>query len=120
MISFISLNSVVKKIQKKGFGWLYARIKREFVSPTFEFTRYLSRQIESLRKLYQRNNDAPQNKIVPEDTLLLIYDLNVVPATFDFAFFWLQLKHSPRAMESQRFLYFSCRIIRSNQIMKRI
>tara|TARA_B110000503_G_C7051933_1_gene372720 strand:- start:548 stop:1006 length:459 start_codon:yes stop_codon:yes gene_type:complete len=75
MISFISLNSVVKKIQNKVFGWLYARIKKEFVSPNFAITRYLSRQIESLRKLCQRNNHAPQNKIVPEDTLLLVYDL---------------------------------------------
>jgi hypothetical protein len=87
MISFVRLNSVVKKIQKKGFAWLYARIKREIVSPTFDITRYMSGQIESLRKLYQRNNDAPQNKIVPQDTLLAVYDLNVVPATFDFAFF---------------------------------
>ena len=87
MISLISLNSVVKKIQKKGFGWLYARIKKEFVSPNFDITRYMSGRIESLRKLYQRNNDAPQNKIVPEDTLLAVYDLNVVPATFDFAYF---------------------------------
>ncbi len=88
MISLVRFNSLAKRIQKKGFGWLYARIKKEFVSPNFDITRYMSGQIESLRKLYQRNNDAPQNKIVPEDTLLAVYDLNVVPATFDFAFFF--------------------------------
>ena len=86
MISFIRLNSVVKKIQKKGFGWLYARIKREFVYPNFAITRLLARQRESLRKLCRRNNGAPQNLIIAEDTLLFIYDLDVVPATFDFAF----------------------------------
>ena len=37
MISFDRLNSVVKKIQKKGFAWLYTRVKRKIVSPTFNF-----------------------------------------------------------------------------------
>ncbi len=85
MISFLRLNLIVKKIRKKGFGWVYSRIQKEFVSPTFALTRYVSRQIESFRKICQRNN-ASQNKIVPEDTLIFVYDLNVVPATFDFAF----------------------------------
>ena len=67
MAVFARLNSLAQKIQKKGFGWLYERIKYELVRPNFAITRYMLGQIESLRKLYQRNNDAPLNKMVPED-----------------------------------------------------
>ena len=87
MAVFARLNSLAQKIQKKGFGWLYERIKYELVRPNFAITRYILGLIESLRKLYQRNNDASPNKMVPEDTLIAVYDLNVVPMTFDFAFF---------------------------------
>ncbi|MDB4087870.1 hypothetical protein N8Z86_03030 [Amylibacter sp.] len=85
MISFDHLNLVVKKIQKKGLSWLYTRVKRKIVSPTFDLLIYLPWQIVSFRKLYQQNNVAPRNKIVPEARLPTVYDLNFVPATFNFA-----------------------------------
>lgn len=86
MVSLVHLSSILKKIKQKGFLWLYARIKNEFVRPTFGVNMYFSGWIEALRKICQWNNRVHQNKIIGEDTLLFIYDLNVVPATFDFAF----------------------------------
>ena len=81
------LNTFVKKIQQQGIGWLFRKIKSELVSPTYAITIYMVEMRESFKKLYQRNNEASRNNMVPDDTLIAVYDLNNSSITYDFAMF---------------------------------
>tara|TARA_B110000014_G_C20104722_1_gene580666 strand:- start:157 stop:1320 length:1164 start_codon:yes stop_codon:yes gene_type:complete len=87
MASLGILNSLLQKIRLKGIGWLFKKIKSELVSPTFAITRYMVRMRELFKKLYQRNNEASRNNMVPDDTLIAVYDLNNSSITYDFAMF---------------------------------
>ncbi len=78
---------ILVKIYRNGFKWLYKRVKFEFLSPKFLVTKYLVKQMEYLRKKFSQKKISTQTNIVSPDTLLVVYDLNFQPITFDFANF---------------------------------
>ena len=78
---------ILVKIYRNGFKWLYKRVKFEFLSPKFSATKYLVKHMEYLRKKFSQKKIATHTDIVSPDTLLVVYDLNFQPITFDFANF---------------------------------
>ena len=85
IISFIL--SIPIKVYRKGFGWLYKRVKLEILSPKSPVLKYLVKRKEYLRRLLRSKKIVTQPNMVSSDTMVAVYDLTVEPITFDFADF---------------------------------
>lgn len=82
-----ALLSLPIKIHRKGFVWLYQRVKYELISPQFPMTKYVVKRIDYLRRIFSSKKIATEISMVSSDTVLAVYDLNFESITFDFANF---------------------------------
>ena len=87
MIDFNRVKQLPGKIKRNGMGWLKERTKAELINPRFVISKIAIRSLEHFRRLFRERSVRTLESIESEDTLLVIYDLNFSPITFDFAFF---------------------------------
>lgn len=80
------LRLVPNKIKKNGFKWILKRAKYESLNPQFMVTRYLVKRLDPLRQLFKWPYSSRKSDVL-NDTLMVVYDLNVESITFDFTFF---------------------------------
>ena len=85
IISFIL--SIPIKVYRKGFGWLYRRVKLEILRPKFPVLKYLVKRLEYLRRSFRSKKIVTPTNMVSSDTMVAVYDLSSEPVTFDFADF---------------------------------
>lgn len=78
---------MLDKIYKKGFKWLYKRVGYELVHPKFVVTKYFVKKLESFRRSIGNNKRKKVLGLTPDDVVIVVYDLNYAPITFDFAHF---------------------------------
>lgn len=105
MNTFFALLSLPVKIYRNGFVWLYKRIKREFLYPSFTLTKYLCQLTEHLRRKTSKKKVVPN--IISSNTLLVVYDFNIEAITFDFAMFLAAAEtFAKNAGKSELFLLF--------------
>jgi len=89
MNSFKNILLLARKINDRGLGWMLDRIRQELRSPGYPVLIAVAACIESLRVMIRRLTVpcAMGNVGYLGDHLLVVYDLNSSPVTFDFAYF---------------------------------
>ena len=78
---------VIYKIHKKGLAWAVSRIKVEFRTPSFRLTRGLINVMKAAEANLKGLIKKPHFPDESSNYLTAIYDLNVHPITYDFAYF---------------------------------
>lgn len=94
------LINIINKIKKKGFSWFFARLKREFRSPTIHFLQVPINFFLTLRRKILRHFNELENK----DLLYGIYDLDVSPVTFNFVEFLIDVEYEARLLGKKGFV----------------
>jgi len=77
---------LAKKVSTKGSPWLYKRIKQELKTPSYLASKQIVIYVEFFRRFIRRMAIS-ESVDYTKDHLLVVYDLNVAPITFDFAYF---------------------------------
>ncbi|MBF0613995.1 MAG: hypothetical protein HQL92_02450 [Magnetococcales bacterium] len=87
MSTLSELARISARIREKGIVWTIKRIRIELQSPTFRFTEKILISLSWIKRLVDTRKDG--NKLLSSnpDHMLVVYDLNINPITFDFAFF---------------------------------
>ena len=106
MSNFEDMFLLARKISDRGLGWVLDRLKQELRSPRYSVMKSIAARIESFRVLIRR---LTQTSHVDNDSdhLLVVYDLNNSPITFDFAYFLADAETFARTKGKETlFVYF--------------
>ena len=97
----------LKAIREKGFNWFWNGLKKEFRSPTKNYTKFIAVRMEKFRALVRAKLRKRNNNAIVEGRLIAIYDLNNSAITFDFAFFLAAAEaFAKRNGRDELFIYF--------------
>lgn len=88
MIGSVSFSKIISKVRTLGFKWFINRIRIEFKTPRLKATKPIIFFIHSVVSFFSKLIFSSKNKsYIDADEVLVVYDLNSQPITFDFAYF---------------------------------
>jgi hypothetical protein len=97
---------IIKKFKNKGFSWAINAIIREWKMPNHPLTK---RSVIAIKTLFTKPYRLFYS--VKNDTIIGIYDLNINPVSYDFAYFMCGIQSMAKVCKAEKFYLY---IIKKN------